>query len=238
MGNWFGTKTDTQTLRSFEELAALLRESKYAIALTGAGMSAESGIPTFRNPSDGLWKKYDPMTYATIWGFKSHPEKIWELLRDFVSNYDPQPNAGHRALAELQKRGYVKSVITQNVDHLHEDAGSADVINFHGTLMSAKCRKCHRAKQLSKAMLADAAFMSKLPPSCESCGGIMKPDAVLFGESIPSGAVRDADREINKCDLLLVIGTSATVTPASNLPRAALRRGAKVVEVLCWLLHE
>ncbi|PFH35069.1 histone deacetylase SIR2 [Besnoitia besnoiti] len=222
-------KKDTAFV-SFEDLADDIRRAKYVVALTGAGASAESGIPTFRDPSDGLWKKYDPAVYATIWGFWRHPEKIWELLHDFMLTNDPQPNRAHVALTDLQKLGYLKAIVTQNVDNLHQDSGSTNVIEYHGSLLSATCTRCKKKLPLCKSMLQDESFMKVLPPKC-SCGGIFKPDAILFGEGIPSQAVRDANREVDKCDLLLVVGTSASVSPASDLPYRAMRGGAKVVEV-------
>ncbi|EPR62320.1 histone deacetylase SIR2 [Toxoplasma gondii RUB] len=218
------------TFISFEDLADDVRKAKYVVALTGAGVSAESGIPTFRDPSDGLWKKYDPTVYATIWGFWRYPHKIWELLLDFLRTNDPMPNAAHVALTDLQRLGYLKFIVTQNVDNLHQDSGSTNVIEYHGSLLSATCRQCGKKMRLSKSMLQDENFAKDLPPKC-ACGGIFKPDVILFGEGIPANAVRDANREVDKCDLLLVVGTSASVSPASDLPYRAMRGGAKVVEV-------
>jgi len=198
--------------------------------LTGAGVSAESGIPTFRDPGDGLWRRYDPMTYATIWGYKKAPHKIWELLRDFLQEQDPQPNRSHAALAKLEALGKLQAIITQNVDNLHQDAGSKKVIEFHGNLMEAVCFTCGRSFPLSKDMMTDPKFTACLPPKCE-CGGNMKPGAVLFGEGIPSDAYTRAFQEAKKCDLLLVVGTSASVSPASSIPYTAMTSGAKVIEV-------
>ncbi|CBZ54167.1 putative NAD-dependent deacetylase [Neospora caninum Liverpool] len=222
-------KKDTAFI-SFEDLADDIRQAKYVVALTGAGVSAESGIPTFRDPSDGLWTKYDPAVYATVWGFWRHPQKIWELLHDFMRSNDPVPNPAHIALTDLQRLGYLKSIVTQNVDNLHQDSGSTNVIEYHGSLLSATCRRCGEKLPLSKSMLQDDNFTKELPPKC-ACGGIFKPDAILFGEGIPAHAVQNANREVDKCDLLLVVGTSASVSPASSLPYRALRGGAKVVEI-------
>eukprot|EP00386_Alphamonas_edax_P014259 GDKI01043864.1.p1 GENE.GDKI01043864.1~~GDKI01043864.1.p1 ORF type:complete len:285 (+),score=52.98 GDKI01043864.1:82-936(+) len=226
---------------NFRDLAHDLLASKYCVVLTGAGASAESGIPTFRDPADGLWRRYDPMTYATIWGFRRHPEKIWELLRDFLKENDPKPNATHTALAELERMGYVKAIITQNVDNLHQDAGSQKVIEFHGNLMHAVCQSCGAevpfsksdAKRLEGMELPPKhnTFFTHTPAHTSTCTGILKPSAVLFGEAIPSRAVRESTAETDKCDLMLVIGTSANVSPASNIPYSAMSRGAKVVEI-------
>eukprot|EP00922_Rhytidocystis_sp_ex-Travisia-forbesii_P027324 GHVS01040046.1.p1 GENE.GHVS01040046.1~~GHVS01040046.1.p1 ORF type:complete len:265 (+),score=6.75 GHVS01040046.1:406-1200(+) len=216
---------------SFEELSVILRESKSVVALTGAGVSAESGIPTFRDPHDGLWQKYDPSVYATIWGFWRHPEKIWELIRDFLLVYDPQPNPGHIALARLEQLGYLQAIITQNVDNLHQDAGSKRVVEFHGNLLTARCYKCSAVYPVSKEIIKNPDFAKSLPPKCAICRGNVKPDCVLFGESIPSAALKEAKEIVKRCDVLLVIGTSATVSPASDLPYAAMNHGATVVEI-------
>eukprot|EP00923_Selenidium_pygospionis_P042390 GHVN01073345.1.p1 GENE.GHVN01073345.1~~GHVN01073345.1.p1 ORF type:complete len:145 (-),score=9.86 GHVN01073345.1:277-711(-) len=143
------------------------------------------------------------MTYATIWGYKRHPEKIWELLRDFLQENDPKPNGSHFALTTLQKRGYLKEIITQNVDNLHQDSGSTQVIEFHGNLMNAKCMKCGKIAPLDKSMLNDPVFI--LPPKCLApCGGNLKPNAILFGEGIPVEAHSAALAAVDACDLILV----------------------------------
>lgn len=222
-------RKDTQRI-SFDELAKDISQAKYVVVLTGAGVSAESGIPTFRDPGDGLWEKYDPSVYATIWGFWRHPEKIWELLRDFLSQYDPLPNNSHLAIARLEQLGYVKAVITQNVDNLHQDAGSRNVVEFHGSLMKASCYRCGAKVELTKEIMKDQYFTSALPPKC-SCGGVFKPDAILIGERIPSENCRKANAEAKKCDLMLVVGTSASIHPANDLPYTAMANGAKVIEV-------
>ncbi|KAF8820814.1 histone deacetylase SIR2 [Cardiosporidium cionae] len=249
----------TQTI-TFKDLASELAKANYAIALTGAGISAESGIPTFRNPSDGIWERYDPVTYATIWGFWRNPEKIWELLVDVMQEMDPLPNDSHYAMAALERLGVLKSIITQNVDNLHQEAGSKCVVEYHGNLMKslarvffvastisfiaterairglprydnqAKCTSCGKTMDLSKELLRDPHFTASLPPMC-LCGYPMKPTAVLFGERVPRCVCTRAAKEVQKCDLLLVVGTSASVSPASNLPRIAMKNGAQVIEI-------
>lgn len=158
MGQWFTYVRPKRTGDiSIERVAEELRAAKYVVALTGAGVSAESGIPTFRDPSDGLWRRYDPAVYATIWGFWRHPSKIWELLHEFLNEHEPVPNRGHLALARLEDMGIVRAVITQNVDNLHQDAGSKRVIEYHGNLMNASCYRCGAQMQLTKQMVRDPA---------------------------------------------------------------------------------
>jgi NAD-dependent deacetylase len=208
-------------------VAAALAEAPpgSVVVLSGAGLSAESGIPTFRDPRDGLWSRYDPATYATIFGFDRSPHLIWELLRDFLKESDPKPNAGHLAVAELERLGLRSAVITQNVDNLHQDAGSTRVLEYHGSLMTAVCRRCK-----APAGAAAPLLMGPLPPRC-ACGGPLKPSAVLFGEAIPPAAAREAAAAVPRCKILLVVGTSATVRPAADLPRIARDAGARVIEV-------
>ncbi|KAL8440339.1 hypothetical protein Efla_000227 [Eimeria flavescens] len=224
MGQWLTYMRSKRTEEiSAERLAEELRSAKYVVALTGAGVSAESGIPTFRDP-------YDPAVYATIWGFWRNPGNIWRLLHEFLNEQEPEPNRAHVALARLEALGFLKSIITQNVDNLHQEAGSRTVIEYHGNLMNASCYRCGAKMQLTKQIARDPSFKKKLPPKC-TCGGYFKPDAVLFGEGIPSAAIRAANKEADLCDLMLVVGTSATVHPACDIPYRAMRKGAKVIEV-------
>ena len=212
---------------SVADVAAVLARAQRVCVLTGAGVSKESGIPTFRDPSDGIWARYDPMTYATIWGFDRSPEKIWELLRDFLAENEPTPNPGHVALAELAALVQT-TLVTQNVDNLHQAAGSAGVVEFHGSLLEAACRKCRAPGGPVAPLLARG---GPLPPRCAACGGPLKPSAVLFGERIPDDAARLAQAAARSCDVFLIVGTSATVRPAADLPRLALDAGATVIEV-------
>ncbi len=202
-----------------------LKSSKHAIALTGAGISAESGIPTFRG-AQGLWSKYDPDEYAHISSFRRDPEKIWHMLRELILILkDAKPNPAHVALAELEKRGILKSVITQNVDGLHQKAGSKNVIEFHGTNSRLICLNC-------PDVVVDAYSLDyKEFPRCPKCGALLKPDVVFFGEPIPPEALSRSFEEARRCDLCLVIGTSAVVYPAAEIPFVAKRHGAKVVEI-------
>ncbi|CEL99577.1 unnamed protein product [Vitrella brassicaformis CCMP3155] len=219
---------------SFHDLAEELVKAKHVVALTGAGVSAPSGIPTFRDPRDGIWRRYDPSICATIWGFRKHPDQLWRLLLDFCREVDPKPNPAHRALAMLEQLGCMHAIITQNIDGLHQEAGSSKVLEFHGNLMNSVCMSCRDKTPLNKDVMTNPATApTALPPRCTKCDGILKPDAVLFGEAIPSYALWESRREAQRCDLMLVIGTSANVSPASDLPRLAMasQPPAKIIEI-------
>ena len=196
------------------------------VALTGAGISVPSGIPAFRG-SQGLWDKYDPFIYAEIGNFRRHPEKAWEMLGEMFRVIEKAaPNPAHRALAELEDRGLLKAVITQNVDSLHQAAGSRRVIEFHGSNRDLLCLNCGRRE--ADAALAD---FSEMPPRCPDCGSVLKPDVVFFGEAIPPKALDEATRLSREADLMLVIGTSANVYPAAEMPLLTRQSGGRVVEI-------
>jgi len=206
------------------EAARLLRGRRDAVALTGAGISVESGIPAFRG-SQGLWGKYDPAEYATIGAFLRDPAKVWRMLSEMTSLCgEAAPNPAHGGLAELEAIGIVRSVITQNVDGLHQAAGSRQVIEYHGNMDSLVCIACWK-QYPTRERLADGAA-----PACD-CGQILKPNVVLFGEPIPWLAQERAEEEARTCGVLLVVGTSAQVSPACDIPRIAKKAGAAVVEI-------
>lgn len=207
----------------YREAARLLAQDKQCVVLSGAGISAESGIPTFRSKG-GLWEKYDPTVYASIEVFRQDPSKYWEIRGEFIRNYDRyQPNAAHLALAELEQAGIVRQVITQNIDGLHRKAGSHHVTEIHGSLREIICMQCGK-EYLAPNVPAGS------PPCCD-CGGVLKPNTVLFGESLPPQALESASREAQACRTMLVIGTSAVVYPAAALPSIARQHGAKIIEV-------
>ncbi len=207
----------------YKEIAAVLNEKQPCVALTGAGISAESGIPTFRSKG-GMWEKYDPMVYASIEVFRQDPSKYWLIRGEFIRDYDKyQPNAGHRALMELEKMGILRHVITQNIDGLHKKAGSRQVTEIHGSLREINCLGCGR--QYLAPHIPEGN-----PPFCE-CGGVLKPNTVLFGEQLPPEALETAYREASTCKSMLVIGTSAVVQPAASLPSLAKQNGALIIEV-------
>lgn len=208
----------------YAEISDLLVSLHECVVLTGAGISAESGIPTFRTKG-GLWEKYDPTVYASIEVFRNDPSKYWQIRGDFIRAYDSyEPNAAHRALVELERMGIVRQVITQNIDGLHRKAGSRNVIEIHGSLREIICQKCGRV------YLAPD-IPEGLPPQCSSCGGVLKPNTVLFGEQLPLEALETAIRESGTCRVMLVIGTSAVVYPAAQLPLIAKQSGAKIIEI-------
>ena len=207
-----------------QEVARLIARASNVMALTGAGMSVESGIPDFRS-KDGLWTIYDPAEYATIDAFRRDPYKSWQMLSamdDLVAAAEPNP--AHLALARLERLGRLNMVVTQNVDGLHQAAGSKNVVEFHGSGNSFTCQGC------GASATRDALDFEELPPLCV-CGGVFKPDVILFGEPIPEEAVRASLAMSSICQVMLVIGTSATVAPASHLPLLAKQGGAKVVEI-------
>lgn len=194
------------------------------IALTGAGISVASGIPAFRGMG-GLWEKYDPEEYATIEAFRQNPAKVWQMLKEFKDVIQQaRPNPAHLALARLEQLGYLRAVITQNVDGLHQEAGNTNVIEFHGNNRQVVCLKCGN-KYPNEEVILDS-----LPPHCR-CGGVLKPDAVFFGEPIPWAALSRSHEEAHNCRVALVIGTSAVVEPAASIPYLARRAGARIIEV-------
>jgi NAD-dependent deacetylase len=210
-------------MSSYREIAELIVRENGCVALTGAGISAESGIATFRDKG-GLWDKYDPVRYASIDAFRTDPSKYWLIRGEFIRNYDRyRPNKAHLALAELEGLGLLNHVITQNIDGLHRKAGSRRVIELHGSLREINCLECHRTYLAPKVP-------DGTPPYCE-CGGILKPNTVLFGEQLPPGALERAYQETVRCRVMLLIGTSAVVQPAASLPYLAKQNGAAVVEV-------
>lgn len=232
MGNLmiFAKRKVTKSI-TLEDLASMIKECTYVVALTGSGTSAESNIPSFRGANSSIWSKYDPKIYGTIWGFWKSPEKIWEVIRDISSDYEIELNPGHTALSTLESLGYLKAVITQNIDGLHEESGNSKVIPLHGSVFEARCCTCREIIQLNKIMLQKTShFMHQLPPECP-CGGIFKPNVVLFGEVIPKSLLKQAQKEIENCDLLLVVGTSSSVSTATNLCYYAHRKKKKIVEV-------
>jgi NAD-dependent deacetylase len=209
-------------------LAALVLERQPCVVLTGAGISTESGIPDFRSPT-GIWAEYDPMDYATIDAFRRDPVKVWEFyaLR-FEMLTRAEPNAGHVALAELERRGLVQAVVTQNIDGLHERAGSRDVVEVHGSIRTASCLDCGQEVPLDRVV---AALHAAPAPPCPRCGAIVKPDVVMFGELLPVGAIERATELAQRAGLLLVVGSALEVYPVAGLPEETVSAGGELAIV-------
>lgn len=217
------------------KIAQLLVNSRNAIALTGAGVSTESGIPDFRSPG-GLWTKIDPGEFS-IDRFLQNPARFWRIHLELKTSgaFDmasAEPNSAHYALARMEQLGLLKCIITQNVDNLHQRAGSVEVVEFHGNMLRAACLKCHALEPIENAE-ARLANGEQDVPRCVHCGGILKPDAVFFGEAIPSRALMISQVQSQKCDVLLVAGTSLQVFPAAQIPIAVKMKypAATVVEI-------
>jgi len=205
------------------QLAEILRLNPRAVALTGAGISVESGIPDFRSPG-GLWERFDPLEYAHISVFRRDPAKVWLLIREMDATImRARPNPAHLALAALEAKGYLTGVITQNVDNLHQAAGSRHVVEYHGNAGRFVCLTCTRG------FARESLDFARVPLYCP-CGGLIKPDVVFFGEPIPAAAQEEARRLARNCDLMLIIGTSGEVAPANFLPHIAKEHGAVIAE--------
>jgi NAD-dependent deacetylase len=212
--------------------ADLLRLSTHAVALTGAGLSAESGIPTYRG-TGGVWTRFGEPTIDGWELFRADPAQWWREALDhhaagseFAEAIDrATPNAGHRAMAQLEQMGRLAHVITQNIDNLHEDAGSRAVTEIHGNRRRVRCMNCGSRDRLEMISL------DRLPPTCPECGGVLKNDTVMFGEPIPDDALRMCYRQAAAADLFLVVGTSAVVYPAASFPIMARERGVPLIEI-------
>jgi NAD-dependent deacetylase len=211
-----------------QALAELIRERQPCVVLTGAGVSTESGIPDFRSPT-GLWAKFDPLEYGSIEAFRADPLKVWSFYKPRVAMLtEAAPNPAHEALAELERLGLVEAVVTQNIDLLHERAGSENVVEVHGSIRTATCPGCGRRQPLERVLelLAEADA-----PPCPHCGVILKPDVVFFGELLPPGAVERAYELAHRARLLLVVGSSLEVYPIAALPDETLAAGGALAIV-------
>jgi NAD-dependent deacetylase len=210
-------------------LAELIRASESTVALTGAGVSVPSGIPDFRTPETGLWANVDPIEVAHIDVFERDPARFWSYYRPrFHSLGDKRPNAAHGALAELERRGLLAGVITQNIDRLHRAAGSENVVEVHGSIATSTCRMCSASYGLDEV---DALFGGDGIARCSSCEGAVKPDVVLFGEMLPEEAMAKAHALAAEAELMLCVGSSLVVHPVAGLPEATLAAGGKLAIV-------
>jgi len=209
-------------------LAQLVRRARSVVALTGAGISVPSGIPDFRTPGTGIWENVDPMEVAHIDAWRAKPERFWSFYGErFQTLGDKQPNGAHAALAELERRGRLEAVITQNIDMLHRRAGTRELIEVHGSIETCSCLSC--AERVASAEVLDQ-LEEVAVPRCV-CGQPLKPDVVLFGEFLPAAALQRATQLAERADLLLCIGSSLEVYPVAQLPQLTLRHGGAVAIV-------
>ncbi|MCB2184643.1 MAG: NAD-dependent deacylase [Desulfobulbaceae bacterium] len=206
------------------DAAQALKVSRKTVALTGAGVSTESGIPDFRS-ANGLWSRFDPIEYGTLGAFRRNPQKVWEMLGELLELVNALPNDGHIALADLEEMGLLNAVITQNIDGLHQQAGSRNVVEFHGSLARFVCLQCRSGVSLEEVLEGE------LPPSCRHCRQILKPDIVFFDEQISLDVFRKTEKILDDVDLLLVIGTSCQVVPAALIPQTVKRAGGRIIEI-------
>lgn len=210
-------------MEAINEAVETILQSKSTIALTGAGVSVESGIPDFRSKG-GLWTRFDPSEYATIEAFTNNPSKVWEMLHAMNDLVDQaEPNKAHIGMADMEKMGLLQSIITQNVDNLHQEGGSANVIEYHGNSNSLSCLAC--GKKYVRTVITD-----KKVPLCE-CGRALKPDVIFFGEAIPVDAMNRSFELASSANALIVAGTSALVYPANTIPMIAKKNNAKIIEI-------
>ena len=216
------------------QVAELIKKSKYAVVLTGAGVSTGSGIPDFRTPGKGIWEKVDPFKVTSITAFNENPQRFYHFYRpriEMLSHVSPNP--AHKAIAQLEEMGYVKCLITQNIDNLHRRAGSKKVIEVHGTLKEAICQRCRKMISSEKLIKKIDESEEKVP-YCE-CGGVLKPNVVLFGEMLPN-----LDNAVNKsmrADLMMTVGSSLQVSPVNMLPQYCLDRGGKLIIINFMYTH-
>ena len=205
--------------------AKLLKQSKFTTAYTGAGISVESGIPAFRG-AGGLWNKYDTRLLEYQY-FLEDPAKSWEVIREIFYDHfgKAKPNKAHLILSEMEQNGLLARTITQNIDNLHQEAGSKFVFEFHGNSRKLVCLGCYSSYKAADINL------DHLPPTCRQCGGLLKPDFVFFGESIPQGPIAAAYEAANKSDVFLIIGTTGEVMPANQFPFMAKDNGVKIIEI-------
>ncbi len=210
-----------------EKLANLIVNSENVVALTGAGMSTESGIADFRSPNSGLWTRVDPYEFASIHSYVANTSKNLEFMLEIgKAIFKARPNKGHKALSKLQKIGKLKGLLTQNIDRLHHKAKTKNIVEFHGNAYEAKCLTCGRVYGIT--FMVNQVIKGNYSPSCENCRGMLKPNAIFFGEPLESKTLEAADEMIKDCDLLLVLGSSLVVYPVAFYPQKILSFGAKL----------
>lgn len=211
------------------QAANLIRSASHVVVLTGAGISTPSGIPDFRSPHSGLWTTLDPMAVASIWGFHDNPETFYRWFLPLARKIkSAMPNAAHFALADMEHMGRSHRLLTQNIDNLHHNAGSRNVVELHGHLRTASCMVCHQPMDM--AVLWEEVERGQVP-RCPGCSGLVKPDVILFGEPLDYDSLKAAQQAALECDVLIAIGSSLEVEPAADLPHLARRRGARIILV-------
>jgi len=214
--------------KTIQEIGHLIRSCENTIALSGAGVSTPSGIPDFRSSNSGLWETYDPFEVASLNSFRYNPEKVYNWLRPLVKLIiNASPNSAHSGLAQLEEDGYLQKIITQNVDSLHQKAGSNNVLEIHGSFRTLTCTACF--KQHRSSAFIDTFIQDGELPRCRSCQRVLKPDAILFGEQLPAQTWLQSVEASRRCDLLIVIGSSLEVMPVAGLPMRAIDNGADLI---------
>ncbi|MCI0578435.1 MAG: NAD-dependent deacylase [Chloroflexi bacterium] len=209
---------------------ALLLRSSHAVALTGAGISTPSGIPDFRSANSGLWNQADPLEVASIYAFRRRPQDFYDWIHPLAKlTLEAQPNAAHLALAQLERHGPLRAVVTQNIDMLHTRAGSRNIYEAHGHLREVTCLRCYNVYQAGPYLseFIDTGHV----PHCEQCGGVLKPNVILFGEQLPVQVLNEAKKHSRACDVMLVAGSSLEVAPVGDLPFLAAEAGAHLIIV-------
>jgi NAD-dependent deacetylase len=221
---------DEVKIETISRAAELIKQASSIVAFTGAGISTPSGIPDFRSPDCGLWNNVDPMEVASLYGFRQNPQAFYDWVRPLTRmTFAARPNPAHEALAQLEEKGYLSTIITQNIDMLHTRAGNKNVLELHGHMREATCTHCFRVypgEPLIKRFLEDGKI-----PRCSYCNAVIKPNVILFGEQLPVREFQAATHAARHCDLMLIIGSSLKVAPASDLPKMALRNGARLIMI-------
>jgi len=223
-------QTSSATTTALENAAVLFRNAKRIVALTGAGVSTPSGIPDFRSEGTGLWSSDEPMEVASLSTFRTHPERFFKWFRPLAGlMFHAKPNPAHEAFVELEQEDREITIVTQNIDGLHQKAGSKHVIEMHGTLSTLSCTGCF--KKFGSADFLHPFIEHGTIPLCTNCNGILKPDVILFGEQLPQSAWMEAQSATRQCDLMVVVGSSLEVLPVAGLPVQAVDRGAHLIVI-------
>jgi len=211
-----------------EKIAQLILKAQNIVILTGAGMSTESGIADFRSPETGLWEKVDPYEFGSVHSYVANTSKNLKFMLEMgMTIFRAKPNKGHKSITKLQKMDKLKGVITQNIDGLHQKAHTKNIVELHGTVNESKCMRCHKVYPITT--MINQVLNGNYSPSCEVCQGLLKPNAIFFGEPLLSETLIKADKMIEDCDLMIVLGSSLLVYPAAHYPDKASSNGTKLV---------